>query len=116
MTDSPPETHVIPSDLAQRPLLNGAQLDGLVDLFSTLSNDSRLRILHVLARSGELGVSDIADELDMSTQAVSNQLQRMADRRLVARRRDGNRIYYRIIDHCVGELMEFALCLLGDNE
>ena len=30
-------------------------------------------------------------------------------------RRDGNRVYYRLIDPCVGGVMELGLCLLGHN-
>ncbi len=30
-------------------------------------------------------------------------------------RRDGNRMYYRLIDPCVGGLIELGLCLLGHD-
>ena len=108
-------TDLIPPDLASRPLLDGAEVTELSALFALLANETRLRILHSIARGGEVAVSAIAEEVGASTQSVSNHLQRMADQRFVATRRDGNRIYYRIIDPCVGGVMELGLCLLGYN-
>jgi len=97
--------------LEQRELLDGALADELADTFKMLANDTRLRLLHALARAGELCVSDLAAELEVAPQALSNQLQRLADRRIVASRREGNRILYRIIDSCVPALLDLGLCL-----
>lgn len=106
---------LIPPALAQRDLLESPEVDELVALFSVLSSDTRLRILHAIARAEEASVGEIAEAIEASVQAVSNHLQRMADQRIVATRRDGNRIYYRLIDPCVGGVMELGLCLLGHN-
>lgn len=106
---------VIPPALAERPLLSDLEVGELSRLFAILANDTRLRILHVIARSGEAAVSDIADEVQASVQGVSNHLQRLADQNIVATRREGNRVHYRLIDPCVGGVMELGLCLLGHN-
>ena len=106
---------VIPAELAHRPLLADEETDELARLFRMLGNQTRLRILHAIARAGEAAVSDIADEIGSSTQGVSNHLQRLSDQQFVASRRDGNRIYYRLIDPCVGGVMELGLCLLGHH-
>ena len=106
---------LIPPALAQRDLLESPEVDELAALFSVLASDTRLRILHAIARTEEASVSEIADETGASVQTVSNHLQRMADQRIVATRRDGTRIYYRLIDPCVGGVMELGLCLLGHN-
>lgn len=90
-------------------------VDDLAGLFRVLASDTRLRILHTIARTGEVSVGDIANDIGASNQTVSNQLQRMSDQQIVATRRDGNRIYYRLIDPCVGGLIELGLCLLGHN-
>jgi DNA-binding transcriptional ArsR family regulator len=66
-------------------------------------------------RRVELDRCVIAEATNASVQSVSNHLQRMADQRIVATRRDGTRIYYRLIDPCVGGVMELGLCLLGHN-
>jgi len=70
--------------LRDRPLLGQAQADELIRLYKVLANDTRLRLLHALERSGELSVTDLATAVEMKPQAVSNQLQRLADRRVQA--------------------------------
>ncbi len=100
--------------LEQRPPLEEEVASELESVFKTLANATRLRILHVLVRTGELCVGDIAKALDMKAQAVSNQLQRLSDRGIVAARRDGLQIHYRIIDPCVISLLDKGWCLTED--
>ena len=88
-----------------------ADAEELAGTFKVLANDTRLLLLHALVRAGELCVSDLASEVGMAPQAISNQLQRLADRRIVATRRDGNRVLYRIVDPCVPALLDLGLCL-----
>lgn len=102
--------------LAQRKMITSEQARELAGLFKMLGNETRARILHALVRAGELCVSELADAVAMKPQAISNQLQRLADRRVVATRREGTMIYYRIVDPCVAEIFERALCLLEDAE
>ena len=101
--------------LAERALLDPEEASGLERTFKLLANDSRLRIVHALARAGELCVSDLSEEVGMSAQAVSNQLQRLVDRSVVAPRREGNRVYYRIADPCLPALLELAWCLTEEG-
>ena len=100
--------------LRDRPPLTAEQASALEDLFKVLANDTRLRLLHAIARHREICVGDLADELEMTPQAVSNQLQRL--RGIVATRRDGNSIYYRIVDPCVLILLDRGLCLLEETD
>jgi ArsR family transcriptional regulator, lead/cadmium/zinc/bismuth-responsive transcriptional repressor len=97
--------------LAERPLIDEAQAHELVSLFKVLASDSRLRLLHALERAEELCVTDLAAEVGMTPQAVSNQLQRLVDRRILAAERRGNNVFYRIVDPCVTSLLELGLCL-----
>src|SRR4051812_48478043 len=97
--------------LDERPLLTPEQAAGLTAVFKVLANDTRLRLLHALARAGELCVTDLAAAVGMRPQAVSNQLQRLVDRGILGSRRDGLRIRYRIIDRCVPALLDQGLCL-----
>lgn len=100
--------------LQRRPLLKPASAVELAAVFKILANDSRLRLLHALARRGELSVSALADAVGMKAQAVSNQLQRLTDRGILASRRDGTNIHYRIVDPCVLDLLDRGLCLTED--
>ena len=100
--------------LRRRPLLNPEQAGSLEDLFKVLANDTRLRLLHALARAGELCVSELSEAVGMAPQAVSNQLQRLADRGILRHRRQKTSVYYRIVDPCVTDLLDRGLCLLED--
>jgi DNA-binding transcriptional ArsR family regulator len=102
--------------LADRPLLTIPQAETLEATFKTLANSTRLRLLHALARAGELCVGDLADALEMKPQAVSNQLQRLTDRGIVGFRRQGLQVYYRIVDPCVTALLDRGWCLTEDAQ
>lgn len=100
--------------LKDRNLLTPIQAGGLAAVFKVLANDTRLRLLHALVRAGELCVTELADSVGMKPQAVSNQLQRLSDLGILAARREGNNIYYRVVDVCVSGLLEQAWCLMDE--
>jgi DNA-binding transcriptional ArsR family regulator len=100
--------------LKQRPLLTPIQAGGLASVFKVLANDTRLRLLHAVVRAEEICVTDLAASLGMKPQAVSNQLQRLADLGILTCRRDGKSIFYRLIDLCVMSLLDQALCLMEE--
>ncbi|MCS6865019.1 MAG: metalloregulator ArsR/SmtB family transcription factor [Gemmata sp.] len=120
MNPLPPSPSIVPAPcpvkpgVEHRPLLGGHEAAKLMALFKVLANDTRLRLLHALIRGGEVSVGDLARELGMKPQAVSNQLQRLADRGMVASTRAGNRLLYRIADRCVPILLERAWCLIEE--
>lgn len=62
-----------------------------------------------------MSVNALGEAAGMKTQAVSNQLQRLADKGIVASRREGTSIFYRIIDPCVLDLLDKGLCLTEDG-
>ena len=101
--------------LADRSLIDRPQADELVRLYKILASDTRLRLLHALVRADELCVTDLAAQLGMSAQAISNQLQRLVDNRIVAVRRAGGRSFYRVADPCVTGLLDLGLCLLEET-
>ena len=102
-------------ELAERPLLDQTQADELVRLYKILSSETRLKMLHALVRASELCVTDLATELEMTQQAVSNQLQRLVGGRIVAVRRAGGRSFYRIADSCVTGMLDLGMCLLEET-
>lgn len=102
-------------NIADRPQLNQVDAAHIVGLFKVLANDTRLRILHCLVRQPDSSVSDIARQLGMKLPAISNQLQRLVDQRIVRARRDGNAMRYQIIDDCTIILLERAWCIAEDT-
>lgn len=101
--------------LKQRPPMSCEQALAVEALFSVLSNDTRLRLLHEIARRDEACTSELAETLGLKPQAVSNQLQRLLDRGIVAASRAGNNVFYRIVDPCVVILLERGLCLIEET-
>src|SRR5438874_6534284 len=90
-----------PPSLKSRPPMTPIQAGGLAAVFKVLANDTRLRLLHAVVRADELCVTDLAAAVGMKPQAVSNQLQRLSDMGILTARRDGNNVYYRLVDLCV---------------
>jgi len=101
--------------LADRPLLSFVEAVKAMALFKVLANDTRIRILHHIVRSGEATVTDMAKTLGMKPQAVSNQLVRLSDTGMLASRREGNNVFYRVENGCVAPLLDLALCLMEDE-
>lgn len=98
-----------------RTSLSDADAAGLTRLFKALTNPGRVRMLHALALAGELSVGDLARAAGTSTQATSNQLQRLVDQGFLCSRRDGARVLYRIADPCVPEILDRGLCLIDEG-
>ena len=99
--------------LSERPLISPEEAVELSALFKIFANDNRLRLLHAMARAGEIRVVDLAAALEMKVQAVSNQLQRLAHQGFIEAMRDGQNIFYRIKNPCLPGILEYGLCLLG---
>ena len=114
-TERAPEMNVCPerAPLSSRPLLAEKQATELESLFKVLGNRHRLRLVHALVKAGEMCVGDLAKAIEMQTQAVSNQLKHLAMLDVVSARRDGNKVYYSVVDNCVITMIERGLCLLA---
>jgi ArsR family transcriptional regulator, lead/cadmium/zinc/bismuth-responsive transcriptional repressor len=100
--------------LDERPLISRTEADELTKVFKVMASPTRVRLLHAMLRGGSRCVSDLAADVRMKPQAVSNQLQRLVDRGIVTPTREGTRIFYRIMDPCVIDLLDRALCLTED--
>ena len=80
-----------------------AQAAGLLRL---LANENRLLILCRLALNGETSVSNLAGAVGLSQSALSQHLAKMREERLLATRRDGQTILYRIADPNAARLLQ----------
>ena len=89
-----PIPHPLPEDLAEL----------IARRFRVLGDPLRVRLLDLL-RDGEQTVNALADRLDAGQQNVSKHLSVLADAGMLARRKEGTHVYYRIADEGV-----FALC------
>ncbi len=80
----------------------------LADLFSSLSDASRVRIIAALLET-ELSVGVLAERLRMSESAVSHQLRGLRQMRLIRGRREGRQIFYSLADNHVEALFRMGL-------
>ena len=102
--------------ISKHAVLPGRKAAQLAALFETLANDTRLRVLNVLAHGAETSPMELAQKVGMKPQAICNQLRRLSDRGIIERRREGKQVYYRIVDPCVIDLLERGLWLIQDTE
>ena len=80
----------------------------LADLFSALSDRTRLRIISVLL-GGEMNVGEIATQLAMTESAVSHQLRGLRQMKLVRARKNGRQVFYALDDDHVAKLYRMGL-------
>ncbi len=71
-------------------------LDALMALMKAAGNDTRLRILYLLWRRGEVRVTDLAVILQLTPPAISRHLKMLRSCGLAQARRDAQTIYYRL--------------------
>jgi len=88
-------------------LLQHNELEPLADLLAMAGNATRLKILYLLSISKELCVCDLADVMGMTVSAVSHQLRKLRDRKVIEQRRDGPTIYYRLAPGPLTEILQF---------
>jgi ArsR family transcriptional regulator len=80
----------------------------LAELFSALSDASRVRIISLLIE-GEMSVGALAEGLKMTESAVSHQLRGLRQMKLVRARKAGRQVYYALDDDHVIELFQRGL-------
>ena len=87
--------HPLPDDLAEL----------IARRFRAIGEPTRIRLLDRL-RDGEATVGELSEALGASQQNVSKHLAVLADVGILGRRKDGNHVYYRIVDEGVLTLCE----------
>ncbi len=77
--------------------------------FAALGEPTRVRILDLLRRDGELSVGEIAEQLGAGYANVAKHLALLHRERVIGRSKNGTRVMYRIVDPSVVRLYE-AVC------
>lgn len=90
------------------PVVPGELLEEVARLFGLLSDPTRLRLLSRLHDDGELTVGELAERTGVAMANVSQHLNRLAVAGVVARRRDGKHVHYRIADPRLEELCDLV--------
>jgi len=75
------------------------------EVLKTVAHPLRLQIVELL-REGERSVGEIVDSLGEKQAVTSQQLNLMKDKGVLASRRDGARVYYRILNPDVVRVLD----------
>lgn len=78
-----------------------------------MAHPLRLKILCILGGSGEVSVHDIVDQVGTSQSNISQHLSILREKGILASRKDANKVYYRIADPKILQLigaMRSAFC------
>ncbi len=100
----PVQENRIPDDVLDRLMTNAQDASNFL---KAMSHEGRLLILCHLA-SGEKSVTELEDLLSARQAAVSQQLARLRLEGLVAPRRDGKTIYYRLTDERPRQIIDLV--------
>lgn len=92
----------------RRQVPDHAEATVLAQLFRLLGDPRRTRILYALLEAGELCVCDISAAVGIPEAAVSQSLRLLRTAGVVANRRAGRMIYYRLADAHVRSLLDLS--------
>ena len=85
--------------------LSEEEILDVADFFKVFGDPTRLKLLMLLDREGEMSVNAIADSISMSQSAVSQQLKVLRQMRLVRFRRDGRSSIYKLSDEHIKRIL-----------
>lgn len=91
-----------------------SSLQQLTELFKSFGDGTRMKILYALSLS-DMCVCAIAELLEMEQSAISHQLKKLREAKLVTSRREGRTIYYMLDDDHVRELVAVGFAHLTEE-
>ena len=101
----------------RRNLLDAEDATQIAALFSVLSDPTRLQVVHALlhAPTGELCVCDLATGLRRDDTTISHQLRVLRNQKVVAMRKVGRIVYYRLVDEHIRQLLHMGIAHASEN-
>lgn len=93
---------------AKESMLAADKIEQLAQLFKAVADPGRIKIIMALEQ-GEMCVCDLSAFLAVSESAVSHQLRILRQLRMVANRREGAVLYYRLNITIASRLLELGL-------
>lgn len=91
-------------------------LDQTAALFGLLAHPGRLAVLVCLLESAPRSVSELVAATGSERTALSHQLRRLREGRLVRRQRKGRRHLYELADHHVAHIVRDALQHVAEDD
>lgn len=81
-----------------------AILETMAEKFRLIGEPTRLAILHALMEGGEKNVGQVVSQTGRSEANVSRHLKQLAKARMVARRKEGLQVFYRLTDPVIEQV------------
>lgn len=85
--------------LIKRNLAEQEGLKTLADSLGVAGNLQRLKVLYLLHAHREMCVCDLAEVLELSDSAISQHLRKLKDKNIVKTRRNGQTIFYSLVQN-----------------
>jgi len=104
--------HLASIEKARETALAPDKIEQLAQLFKAIADPSRIKILLALEHH-EMCVCDLAAFLGVSESAASHQLRMLRQLQIVANRREGAALYYRLNKKIANQLLAFGLLEIG---
>lgn len=76
------------------------------EIFQALANPTRVAIVELLRDQGETPVASLQDKLGLEQANVSQHLSVLRTRNIVAARKEGNQVFYRLRDPLLGKVLD----------
>jgi ArsR family transcriptional regulator len=90
-------------------------IERVADRFKLLGDPTRLRLVNELHAGGEQTVGELVERLGISYGTASKQLAMLRAHGTVARRREGTKVFYRIVDPSLDELCDQVCTSLREH-
>ncbi len=94
---------------------DSADMKVAAKLFDGFADPTRMSILALLARRGEMSVGELVESVGATQPRMSVHLRCLAWCGYVRGRREGQRVYYSISDGRVLKILSLGEAILGDN-
>jgi ArsR family transcriptional regulator, lead/cadmium/zinc/bismuth-responsive transcriptional repressor len=92
-----------------------AYKDELADFFKLFGDGTRISILWALSKS-EMCVCDLCALLEMKQSAISHQLKKLRQARIIKSRRDGKIIYYSLDDDHIERVLNIGMAHIREED
>jgi len=96
------------------PVVPEELLDETARRFALLSDPTRLRLISTLHEAGELSSGELAALAGVSAANTSQHLSRLLSGGVVARRREGTSVRYRIVDGTIEQICAIVCAQLDE--
>ena len=93
--------------MSEHQKMSAAAVSLVAARFKVLSEPLRLQILQYL-ENGESNVTNVTKAVNSTQPNVSKHLKMLQDEGLIAKRQEGNTVFYKIVDESIVELCELV--------